>query len=77
MKNNELDQYLQDRLLHAEVPPPAFVWAQVERQLRERRSEHYINRLCPVMEEIFGMQERIFSEQKMMHAIPIIARAGR
>lgn len=35
MKN--LDDLLRERLYDAEVPPPAFVWPNVERELRQRR----------------------------------------
>lgn len=35
MKN--LDDLFRERLHNAEVPPPAFVWPQVERELRKRR----------------------------------------
>ncbi|MEO6037391.1 MAG: hypothetical protein ABIQ93_03190, partial [Saprospiraceae bacterium] len=34
---NNIDQFFRERLQGAEVPPPAFVWPNVEYALRQRR----------------------------------------
>ena len=38
---NNIDQFFRERLQSAEVPPPAFVWPNVERELRQRRRRFF------------------------------------
>lgn len=39
---NNIDQHFRERLQGAEVPPPSFVWPNVERELRQRRRRLFL-----------------------------------
>ena len=40
--SNNIDRLFRERLQGAEVPPPAFVWTNVERELRRRRRRYFL-----------------------------------